>query len=89
MSEPQTGDQNRFILSESAIDSIIEHGSTTVTDQGSIVQPARCVKKLHCKQKRIAPNPWEMGVDKNVVTIDVINSLHVWLQNNTMSTLRR
>jgi hypothetical protein len=89
MSVQKIADHKRFILSKSAIDSISEHASTPVTDKGSLVQPAMCVNRLHCKQKRIAPDPWKMGVPKKTVTIDVTNYLHVWLQNNMMSTLRR
>jgi hypothetical protein len=89
LSTQKTGDHKKFILSERAIDSIIDHASTIAAEQGSTVRQGKFVKKLQCKQKRIAPDPWEMGVQKKVVTIDVTNYLHVWLQNNTMSTLRR
>jgi hypothetical protein len=84
-----SGDQQRFILSERAIDSIIDHRSNTRLEKGNTVQTTKCVKKLQCKQKRLAPDPWKMGVQRKVVTIDVTNYLHVWLENNNMSTLRR
>jgi hypothetical protein len=76
-------------LSERDIDLIVDHGSSATSDKGSSVKTRKGVKKLQCKQKRIAPDPWEMGVRRKLVTIDVTNYLHVWLQNNTMSTLRR
>lgn len=56
--------QDQFILSEDAITAILEQGSRHSLQQHSARTMSTAFKKLICRQKKFAPDPWKYGKKK-------------------------
>lgn len=78
-----------FIMNECTIAALTEHGSNFNLSDETVPPNVFAWKRLKCKQKRIAPNPWDKGSKRKVVSMCVTDDLYDWLKNNSSSTMRR